>query len=99
MRKDTRAPIQVVSYFAVFLCGFAPLREPSCIKRQAHAKTPRRKDAQSQNKTLPIDHSACANEIRCDILHAPNSAFSARHLMKKTLVIAFLVATPFSLTA
>src|SRR5947207_8820760 len=38
----------VVSYFAVFLCGFAPLREPPCIKRQSHAKTPRRKDAQSQ---------------------------------------------------
>jgi hypothetical protein len=36
--------------FAVFLCGFAPSREPSCVKMQTHAKTPRRKDAQGQNK-------------------------------------------------
>jgi len=49
----TKHGILVVSYFAVFLRAFAPLREPSCIKRQSHAKTPRRKDTQSQNKTLP----------------------------------------------
>ncbi|MGZ8848620.1 MAG: hypothetical protein ACXW3C_19335, partial [Pyrinomonadaceae bacterium] len=41
-----------MSYFAVFLCDFATLREPSIKEAQFHAKAPRRKVPQRQIRTL-----------------------------------------------
>lgn len=47
----------VVSYFAVFLAAFAPLREMP-RRNRSHAKTPRREDPQSQIKTVPVHLAA-----------------------------------------
>jgi hypothetical protein len=44
--------------FPLRLYALASLREMSCAEGLVHAKTPRRKDSQSQTKTLPAAHGS-----------------------------------------
>ena len=68
-----------MSYFAVFLCGSAPLRENCCTKEvisRKDAKTQRRKGAKTRE--VKLRHCRFAEGLDCQGVKLPADAVDVR---------------------